>query len=314
MSLLFSRNQVVLAKVETTAGTDAEPTGTNAILCEVVNPTVEGDSLENNVVRSSISEQPIRYINKKVKATIVVRAKGSGDPDTPPEFAPLLKSCALKENVVTTTGSECVEYTPANTSANMKTCTLYIYKDGLLIKAVGCMGNMRFTGRYSEYPSLEFEMEGLFAGAEDASNPTPTYDATEPVEMKSEGFAFGSWSDVVAREFGFETGNTLVSRGNINSASGLMPYIITERAPKWSSNVEAVLEETNSFWADYQSRDTVALSLTHGSTSGNIVKFEASKANFDAPAFSEESSLNMYSLSGQLLETSGEDNFKLTFK
>jgi hypothetical protein len=314
MSLLFSRNQVVLAKVETTAGTDATPTGSDAILCEVINPTVEGDSLENNVVRSSISAQPTNYINKKVKATIVVRAKGSGDPDTPPEFAPLLKSCALKENIVSTEGSECVEYTPANTATNMKTCTIYIYKDGLLVKAVGCMGNMRFSGRYSEYPSLEFEMEGLFAGISDASNPTPTYDATEPVEMKSEGFAFGSCGDAVAREFGFETGNTLVSRGNINSATGLMPYIITERDPKWSSTVEAVLEATNSFWGDYQNRTTVALSLTHGSTSGNIVMFEASKANFDAPTFSEESSLNMYGLSGQLLETSGEDNFKLTFK
>jgi hypothetical protein len=176
------------------------------------------------------------------------------------------------------------------------------------------MGNMRFSGRYSEYPTLEFEMEGLFAGVADASNPTPTYDATEPVEMKSEGFAFGSWSDAVARDFSFETGNTLVTRGNINSATGLMPYIITERNPRWSSTIEAVLETTNSFWADYQSRDTFALALTHGSTSGNIVMFEASKANLDAPAFSEENSLNMYGLSGQLLETSGEDNFKLTFK
>lgn len=314
MSLLFSRNQVVLAKVETALGTDAAPTGADAILCEVINPTVEGDSLENNVVRSSISRQPINYINKKVKATVVVRAKGSGTPNTPPEFGPLLRSCALKENIITTEGSECVEYTPANTSANMKTCTVYIYKDGLLVKAVGCMGNAKFSGRYGEYPSLEFEMEGLLAGIEDAANPAATYDGTEPMEMKSEGFAFGSWGDAVAREFGFETGNTLVSRGNVNSPTGLMPYIITERDPKWSSTVEAVLEATNSFWGDYQSRATVALSLTHGTASGNIVKFEASKANFDAPTFSEESSLNMYGLSGQLLETSGEDNFKLTFK
>lgn len=314
MALLFSRNQVVLAKTETTAGTDASPSGSDAILCEVVNPTVDGDLLENNVVRSSISKQPDKYINKKLRATIVVRAKGSGDADTPPEFAPLLKACALKETVVTTSGSEAVEYTPVNSASDMKTCTLYIYKDGLLFKGVGCMGNASFSGRYGEYPTLTFDMEGVFAGVTDASNPTPTYDSTEPVEMKSEGFSFGSWGDAVAREFGFETGNTLVSRGNINSSTGLMPYIITERDPKWNSNIEAVLEATNSFWGDYQDRSTVALSLTHGSTSGNIVKFEAPKANFDAPVFSEESSINMYGLSGQLLENSDEDNFKLTFK
>ena len=314
MSLLFSRNQVVLAKVETTAGTDASPSGSDAILCEVVNPTVDGELLENKSVRSSISKQPDKYINKKLRATIVAIAKGSGDPDTPPEIAPLLRSCALKETIIDTSGSEAVEYTPVNSSSDMKTSTLYIYKDGLLLKGVGCMGNAKFSGRYGEYPIFTFDIEGIFAGATDALNPTPTYDSTEPVEMKSEGFAFGSWGDAVAREFGFETGNTLVARGNINSSTGLMPYIVTERDPKWNSEIEAVLEATNSFWSDYQNRTTVALSLTHGSTSGNIVKFEAPKANFDAPSFSEENSLNMYNLSGQLLENLGQDNFKITFK
>jgi len=308
---LFERNQVVLAKIETTKGTDATPTGTNAILCDVVNPTVDGQSLENNVVRSSISAMPQKFVNKTVRATIAVRVKGSGTAGTPPEFSPLLQCSGLKE---TATASTKVEYTPVNSASDQKTATLYIYKDGLLIKAVGGMANMSFSGRYGEYGSFTFEYEGIFAGALDASNPTPTYDSTEPIEMKSEGFAFGEWDDAVAREFGFETGNTIISRGNINSDTGLMPYLITARDPRWSANIESVLESENTFWGDYQDRDTVALSLTHGATAGNIVEFSAPKANFDAPTFNSENSLNMYDLGGQLLEDSGEDNFKITFK
>ena len=308
---LFERNQVVLAKVESTKGTDASPTGSDAILCDVVNPTVDGQSLENTVVRNSISAAPQKFVNKTVKATIVVRAKGSGTAGTPPEFSPLLQCSGLKETATATTK---VEYKPVNSASDQKTATLYIYKDGLLIKAVGGMANMSFSGRYGEYGSFTFEYEGIFAGAVDASNPTPTDDATEPVEMKSEGFSFGSWEDAVAREFGFETGNTIISRGNINSDTGLMPFLITERNPQWNSNIEAVLEATNTFWGDYQDRDTVALSLTHGATTGNIVEFAAPKANFNAPTFNGESSINMYELGGQLLENSGEDNFTLTFK
>ena len=179
---LFERNQVVLAKIETTKGTDATPTGTNAILCDVVNPTVDGQSLENNVVRSSISAMPQKFVNKTVRATIAVRVKGSGTAGTPPEFSPLLQCSGLKE---TATASTKVEYTPVNSASDQKTATLYIYKDGLLIKAVGGMANMSFSGRYGEYGSFTFEYEGIFAGALDASTPTPTYDSTEPIEMKS---------------------------------------------------------------------------------------------------------------------------------
>ncbi len=314
MALLFARNQVVLAKIETVRGTDAAPTGTNAILCEVVNPTVDGQTLENNVVRASIAQQPTRYVNKTVKVTIVVRAKGSGTAGVAPEFASLLKCCAMKETLVDTEGSEAAKYKPCNKDADMNTCTIYIYKDGLCVKAVGCMGNFKFDGKYGEYPSITFDMEGIFSNAVDAVNPTPTYDSTEPVEMKNEGFTFGDWTDAVARDFSFETGNTLTSRGNINAASGLMPYVITARAPKWNSNIEAVLEATNSFWADYMNRNTVELSFTHGTVEGNIVEFSAPKANFDTPSFQEENSLNMYGLSGQLLEDSGEDDFELIFK
>lgn len=309
--MLFSRNQVVLAKIETVRGTDAVPTGADAILCEVVNPTVDGQSITNNVVRASISAEPDKFVNKTVRATIVVRAKGSGEAGVAPEYAPLLKSCALKENVVEDTS---VDYTPSNSDSTMKTSTIYIYKDGLLIKAVGCMGNFRFDGRYAEYPSFTFDMEGIFSSASDASNPTPTYDETEPVEMKSEGFKFGTWANAVARDFSFESGNSLVSRGNINAATGLMPYAITARDPRWNSNIEAVLESEHPFWQNFQNSERVALELTHGSVAGNIIEFEAPKATIAAPAFSEESSINMYGVSGQLIEDEGEDNFKITFK
>lgn len=315
---LFERNQVVLVKIEPTAGIDAVPTGTDAVLCDVVNPTVDGKSLENSSVRNSISAQPKRFTSKTVKASISFKAKGSGTAGIAPEFGPLLQCCALKETVVDTEGSEEVNYKPTSIATEMKTVTIYIYKDGLLIKAVGCMGNLKFSGKYGDYAVFTADIEGIFAGVVDAVNPTATYDSVEPIELKNEGFAFGAWSDAVAREFGFETGNTLVARGNINAPTGLMPYLVTVRDPQWSSSIEAVLEATNTFWEDYQNRDTVALSLTHGTVSGNIFIFEAPAANFDAPSFSSDNSLNMYSLSGQLLEDDSDTpvlpNFTLTFK
>lgn len=312
--MLFERNQVVLAKIETTPGSDISPAGADAIKCGVVDVSVDGKQLNDIAVRNSISAEPRRFVNKTVRMTITVAVKGSGDAKTPPEISPLLQSCALKEVIISTVGQEKVTYTPLNTAANMKTCTIYVYKDGLVIKAVGCMGELTFNGQAGEFAIFTFEMQGKFLAAADATNPTPTYDATEAEEVKNYGFDFGSYDEAVARNFGFSTGNNLVSRPNVNALDGLEPFVVTARDPQWNSNIEATLEATNPFWDDFINRDTVALGFTHGATSGNIVEFAAAKANYDAPRFASEDSINMYNLAGQLLETNGEDNFTLTFK
>ena len=309
--MLFERNQIVLAKIEATAGTDSAPAGTDAVKCDLADVTVDGKQLTDLAVRGSISAEPRRFVNKTVKATIRVAVKGSGAAGTASEISPLLQACALEETV---SAGVSVAYTPLNTAADMKTCTIWIYKDGLCVKAVGCMGELSFVGQAGEFAVFTFDMQGKFASAGDVTNATPTYDDVDPVEVKAAGFEFGAYTTAVARNFGFNTGNNLVARPNVNAADGLEPFMVTGRDPQWNSTIEAVLEATNPFWGDFIDRDSVALEFTHGSVAGNIVVFAAPAANYDAPKFAGEDSIQMYNLSGQLLEDSGEDNFSLTFK
>lgn len=314
--MLKDRNQVLLVKIEATKGTDAEPTAAdNAVLCAVVNPTVDGQSLENPVVRNSISAAPEKFINKKMTFQIQLPLKGSGTAGVAPEFGSLLQGCGLGETVTSTTGSEKVEYSPVSSDSAMKTDTIYLYKDGILFKGLGCAGNFSSTNRAGELPMLTFDMEGKFGGVTDSSNPaSPVYDETEPIEVKSYGFKFGTWGSGVIREFNFETGNTVNTRSNINAADGIESSGISARDPRYSATVEAVPEATHPFWGNYISRDTSALEFKHGTTSGNIVEFSAPKANYAAPTSNSEDGIFMYSVGGQLLEDSGNDNFKLTFK
>lgn len=317
MAILLERNQVLLAKVETTRGTDAAPTAANAIKCAVINPTVDGQQLDNPVVKNSISAEPKKFVNKRMTFQIQLPLKGSGTAGTAPEFGSLLQACALKETVVEA-GEDVdaeVNYKLTNADAEMKSVTIYLYKDGLCYKAVGCMGNLASANPAGGFPMLTFNMEGNFLSVSDAVNPaSPVYDTTEPVEVKSYGFTIGSWADAVCREFSFETGNTVSARKNINAADGLEASGITARDPQWSATIEAVLEATHPFWSDFIDRDTAQLSFSHGTVAGNIVEFSAPAANFDAPSPSSEDGINMYGLSGQLLEDNGADNFKLTFK
>ena len=46
--MLFSRNQVLLVKVENTRGTDSTPTGAaNAVLCGEIQPTIDGQNIQD---------------------------------------------------------------------------------------------------------------------------------------------------------------------------------------------------------------------------------------------------------------------------
>lgn len=314
--MLQERNQVLLAKVETTKGVDASPTASNdAILCAVVNPTVDGQSLENPVVRNSISAAPERYVNKTMTFSIQLPLKGSGTAGVAPEFGPLLQACALGETVDSTVGSEKVTYAPVSSDSAMKTNTIYLYKDGILFKGLGCMGNVSSTNEAGNLPMLTFNITGKFGGVSDATNPSsPVYDETEPIEVKSYGFKFGTWSTAVIRDFGFETGNTVAQRKNINAADGIESSGITGRNPTYSATVEAEKEATHPFWGNYLNYDTVALEFTHGTESGNIVEFTAPKAGYAAPVSSSEDGIFMYQVGGQLLEDEGNDNFSLVFK
>jgi len=312
--MLFERNQVVLVKTETERGVNAAPVAANAISCGIVDISVDGKQLDDPTVRNSIRTQPRKFINKIVRVTIPALIKGSGDAKTPPKISPLLQACALKETITTTEGQEKVEYTPLNADADMKSCTIFVYIDGLVVKAVGCMGELSCNAAAGEYGALNFSMQGKFLSAGDEANPVVAADTVNAIECKSYGLNFDTYDDAVIRNFGFVTGNTLVARPNVNAADGIEPFCIPARDPLWNAKIEAVLESSRSFWADYINSGTIDMAFTHGTQAGNIFMFSASKANVDAPKFSGENSVKMYDLGGQLLETTTEDEFTLTFK
>lgn len=97
MSSYRTQNRTVLAKVETTAGTDAVPVvGTNAVLIESPASTYNLGTTETREVTGSLDRRaPIPNGGDRGFSGRVY-CKGSGTPGTTaPEVDPLLKGCAL---------------------------------------------------------------------------------------------------------------------------------------------------------------------------------------------------------------------------
>ncbi len=165
-----TRLTAVLAKLETTYGVDAAPTGAaDAVL--ISNATF--DYTYNNVARDNLrsflgaSEQLAG--TRFVTMSFDVEMAGSGTTGTAPAWGRLLRACAMAETV--TAGSR-VEYNPISTG--MDSMTIHYFDDGVVHRAVGCMGSAEVVMDESAIPRLRFNFTGIDGGLAAQVNPTQT--------------------------------------------------------------------------------------------------------------------------------------------
>lgn len=154
----FTRNTAWLAKTETTYGTDAVPTGAaNAILMS--NPTFK---LTNNTVDRALI-RPYFGASEKLSGTKMlehggdVEFVGSGAAGTAPAWGPLLTACAFEQIIEATTR---VDYLPVTDL--QKSISAYIYKSGVVHRALGARGKVSLGMKVGEIPKLKFSMMGLY--------------------------------------------------------------------------------------------------------------------------------------------------------
>lgn len=98
---LFSRNAVLLAKIETTEGSDASPTGTaNAML--VSDLTIEplaGSEVDLAYIRPYFGISPSLRVEDYVTLSCTMDLAGTATPGTAAPWGPLLRGCAFAETL-----------------------------------------------------------------------------------------------------------------------------------------------------------------------------------------------------------------------
>lgn len=94
-----TRKKVLLAKIESTQGTDASPTSVDAVLCEDPLFTPDVNIINTNEVTGSLDSSPPIVGGIKGKVTFSVYLKGSGTAGTAPQFGKLLRACGFAETI-----------------------------------------------------------------------------------------------------------------------------------------------------------------------------------------------------------------------
>ncbi|QOR55723.1 MAG: hypothetical protein YHS30scaffold667_19 [Phage 65_10] len=171
------RKSVILAKVETTSGTDAAPSNTaDAVLFHVQNLSckVEQQFADRDVVTGVFASPDKLPFTRRGTITFTVDAASVGVANlgNAPPIDALLQGVGLASTL-----SAGVSATYNDVSTALKTLTIWAYWDGELRKFAYAAGNM--TGDFSvgNVPTFTFTFQALVTSVTAASNPTPTLTA-----------------------------------------------------------------------------------------------------------------------------------------
>lgn len=101
-SRLYSRNAVLLAKIETTEGSDSSPSGAaNAILCsELSIEPLAGSSVDLAYIRPYFGRSQSIRVEDYVTITLTVDLAGTATAGTAASWGPLLRACGMAETLL----------------------------------------------------------------------------------------------------------------------------------------------------------------------------------------------------------------------
>lgn len=308
---LLSRKRLILAKTETTYGTDPTPTGAaNAILVRNLEITpLQAETVSRDLIRPYLGVSDQLLAQTRVEVTFEVELAGSGTAGTAPAYGPVLKACGLAETVVASTS---VTYAPV--SSSFSSVTLYFHNDGIRHKVTGCRGSFNMTAEVGGIPVIAFTMVGIYNAPTDTATPTPTYaNQAAPLIFKNgntSNFSIFSYSGCL-QSLNFDLANETVYRELVGCTKEVL---ITNRAPNGTCVIEAPTITAKDFFTIANGSSTGSISFQHGATAGNIVTFTTAQSDIGSPTYSDQDGIQMLNLPYLAIPTStGNDELSLAY-
>lgn len=314
------RKTAILAKIESTYGTDPTPTGAaNAIL--ISNQSIvplNAQNVDRAVVREYLggSEQLVGITYKS--AAFDVELAGSGAAGTAPAYGPLLRACGLAETI---SAGNRVEYDPI--SASFESVTLYYYDDGVLHKLLGCRGSFKLGLGVGNRPTISFNFIGIDGGETEAANPTQTLTAwITPKVITNPNTADLTLGCTITT--GTLSGGTAYPSKGIEIDSGIAvnhnPLLggetveLSDRNVTGKISLDLTAAQEVTLMATVRANTTQSLGLTHGTAAGGIIVVYSPAVQLINPAPEDSNGIRMTGFDTRHIPSSGNDELKIVVR
>lgn len=263
MPALLSENVVTAAKVETVYGTDAVPTGADALVTsEVKLMPLEMKTVSRKLDKPNSGSDQELTVDFYAQIEFSVELAGSGTLGTAPSFGKLLRACRCLETVVATTS---VTYTPQRSSTT--SLSIYFWLDGNLHKLLGARGTFTIEVNSQNIPYLKFKYTGLWIQPIANANPTVLtgwsgFQIPDAVNFDNTPIPALHGYAGVYKAFSFDAGNNVQVFNN----PGEREIRITSHAAKGSIGMLAPPLGTKDFFTIARNSTLGLLKIEHGPT------------------------------------------------
>lgn len=285
---LLRRIGVLLAKIETTPGTDASASGTDGA-CNFYNvsitPNIGMVTREGQGGFGKLSSVPEGF-----GCTLSFRTYLEWDgTSTEPFWADvLLPACGWVKDTNT--------FTPRSEApgSNVKTLTFYHFLNGKRRKVFGAAGSFSFHAPTGQPAYFDWTFTGVWGGEADAAIVTPTYPTDLPI--RSTGVTELGDVGLCASEVVIDAGNSVILRECSTNVSGQLragyeSAIITDRTPTISVDPEAKLVATRDAYGAWIAMTEATWELDIAGPTNSLITFDAPKAQIISNADGDRNGL-----------------------
>lgn len=336
--------QLLLAKIESTPGTDATPAAaTDSVACENIQVTGNPNVIQTNEYIGSIDSFAPIIGGMPFSVSFDVPLKGSGTAGTAPEWGKLLRACGMAETVTasavgataqaatagsanTVTGGAnftataqlyrgmplaltvnpaagdllpIADYTagkvftlpksfspvldtstelqiPINVlygpaSGSIPSLTLWLYRDGKILKLTGCRGSWRLAGEAGGIFRLSFTFLCMFGSETDGALVAGTFQSTRPPAWKGStgGRMYMNKLAIPLQSFSLDSGINPVQPEDPNATEGFTVAEIVMRNITGQINPLERLVAVDDVMADFRAGNQRMLAAQVGTAVGN---------------------------------------------
>jgi hypothetical protein len=314
----YIRNTVILAKIETSYGVDAAPTGADALLVSDVSIERRAANVDRALIRGYMGASEQLVGTRSIECQFTVELAGSGTAGTAPAWGKLARACGCAETV--TPGNR-VEYNPISTG--FESATIYYYLDGLLHKALGCRGTFEVQARLGERPVMVFHFTGLDGGAAAAANPMPTLSAWRTPLVVTDTNTGDITLGATYSNGALSGGTVYPSRGIEITLGQSVQYIpllggeqvdITGRETTGRMTLDLTAAQEATMISEIAANTLTSLGLVHGTAAGNTIVFYAPSVQRINPRVEDVEGRALVSMELRLTPSAGNDELRITAK
>ena len=306
--MALSRKRLLLAKIESTYGTDPTPAATDAVLVSALSvQPLQLELKDRELILGYLGNTEMVVGQRLVSVSFDVEIAGSGTAGTAPKWSALMQACGFSETIVAVTS---VTYAPV--SASFKGVTLYFFADGVRHKVTGCRGTWSMALETGEIPKISFSFTGIFNAPTDETQPSPTFsNQADPVVVNSANTATLQVHGYAAclSAFSLDLANETPFR---QLAGCTQQVMITDRKPEGEVTIEAPTIAAKNYFSSASTQTAGQFSWVHGTTGGNIITFTAPTCTLGSPEYEDNDGIIMLKLPFMPQPTAaGNDEFTL---